>query len=88
MRIHIQTARYPVWLLWLAGIPLAIVASLLAIFFFTFFVIFFALAALAVGLRLWWLRRKLRRAPPASAVLDAEYEVIGKSRSGSERDRG
>lgn len=83
MRIHVQSLPYPPWLLLLVGLPLAITAILLAVFFFTFFLIFFVLAMLVVGLRLWWLRRKLRQAQPSSSTtaLETEYEVVSRTRS-------
>lgn len=75
MRVQIQNLRYPVWVLWLVGVPIAVAAIALVVFFFTFFLIVFAFAALVFALRIWWLRRKLRRAPPRS-IIEGEYVVL------------
>jgi hypothetical protein len=66
------------WLHYLILLPVLIVAVLLAIFFFAAFVGLFVLAAVSIGLRLWWLRRKLRKAAGARA-LEGDYVVIEES---------
>jgi hypothetical protein len=52
----------------------------LGIFFFTAFLALFAVAAVGFGLRLWWLRHKLRKTMDAEEtqmdVEEAEYVVI------------
>ena len=75
MRIHVHSARYPAWVIWLVGVPLAVALVLLAIFFLTFFLLFFALVALAVGGRLWWLRRRLTR-EATGAIIEGEYSSV------------
>ena len=66
------------WLNYLILLPVLIVAVLLAIFFFAAFLALFVLAAVSIGLRLWWLRRKLRKAAGAQA-LEGDYVVIEKT---------
>src|SRR5215216_4178246 len=48
------------WLTYLLLVPVLIVMAVLGIFFFTAFLALFAVVAAGFGLRLWWLRRKLR----------------------------
>jgi hypothetical protein len=66
------------WLHYLILLPVLIIAVLLAIFFFAAFLGLFVLAAVSIGLRLWWLRRKLRKAAGAQA-LEGDYVVIEES---------
>jgi hypothetical protein len=66
------------WLHYLILLPVLIVAVLLAVFFFAAFLGLFVLAAVSIGLRLWWLRRKLRKAAGARA-LEGDYVVIEKT---------
>ncbi|GEM_PF-4410749 len=79
MAIELRSARYPAWIVWLVGVPLLLLALAAAIFFFTLFLIGFGLIAIALGLRLWWWRRKLRRQSP-STVLEGEYVVVREPR--------
>jgi membrane protein implicated in regulation of membrane protease activity len=83
---HSQLLRLPIWAIWLIGVPLAISATLLAVFFFTLFLVVFALGITVVALRLWWLRRKLRSARTGE-VIEGEYTVVRKSERLSEVDR-
>jgi hypothetical protein len=66
------------WLNYLILLPILIVAVLLAIFFFATFLALFVLAAVSIGLRLWWLRRKLRKAAGTQS-LEGDYVVIEKT---------
>lgn len=84
---HRRSATYTVrllpvkgWLAYLLLIPLFALAVLLAVFFFAAFLALLAVAALVVGARLWWLRRRLRRARRDHA-LEGEYVVIHEERS-------
>ena len=61
------------WLTYLLLVPLLIVMAVLGIFFFTAFLALFAVVAAGFGLRLWWLRRKLRE---SMQTAEAEYDVI------------
>jgi uncharacterized protein (DUF2062 family) len=47
------------------------------------------LAAIVIAIRVWWLRRKLRRTPQASggALIEAEYEVLRERRVGDRERR-
>ena len=61
------------WLTYLLLVPVLIFMVVLGIFFFTAFLALFVVAAAGFGLRLWWLRRKLRESGQTS---EAEYAVI------------
>lgn len=63
------------WLRYLIMLPVFIAAVLLAIFFFAAFLALFVLATISVGLRFWWLRRKLRTIPGVQ-TLEGNYVVI------------
>jgi hypothetical protein len=54
-------------------VPVFIVMAVLGIFFFSAFLALFAVAAAGLGLRLWWLRRKLRKSMEEA---EGEYVVI------------
>src|SRR5687768_4913317 len=56
------------WLTYLLLAPFLIIMAVLGIFFFTAFLALFAVAAVGFGLRLWWLRRKLRKTMNAEEV--------------------
>ena len=68
------------WLTYLLLAPFFIIMVVLGIFFFTAFLALFAVAAVGFGLRLWWLRRKLRKSMDAEEARmdteEAEYAVI------------
>jgi hypothetical protein len=76
------------WLSYLIVLPFMLGAVVVGIFFFTAFLALFTLAVLAVAVRFWWLRRKLRRhtasgasatrQPGRSGVLEGEYVVVSK----------
>jgi hypothetical protein len=63
------------WLASLLLIPILIAAAVIG--FFVFVVILGLVLSVAAGLmlRLWWLRRKLRRAGP-SQILEGDYSVV------------
>lgn len=61
------------WATYLVLVPLFIVMAILGIFFFTAFLALFAIAAIGLTFRLWWLRRKLRQ---SAAAEEGEYVVI------------
>lgn len=81
---------------WIARILLTLTTISLVIvgfFFFTIALVAGALIAMVIGLRLWWMLRKLRKAQPVSGAphaeqsqgaLDGEYQVIERE-SGGER---
>ncbi len=61
------------WLVYLLLVPVFAIMAILGIFFFTAFLALFAVAAAALGFRLWWLRRKMRQSPD---VPEGEYLII------------
>ena len=75
-----ETVRvFPVrgWARYLILLPAITAAAVLTMVLFAAFLTLFALGAVGLGLWLWWLRHKLRRAASAQA-LDGEYAVIKK----------
>lgn len=67
------------WLAYLLLVPSFIIMAVLGIFFFTAFLALFAVIAIGLGFRLWWLRRKLRQSADAADAADAaegQYIVI------------
>lgn len=61
------------WLAYLILVPVFIIMAVLGIFFFTAFLALFAVAAIGLGFRLWWLRRKVRKSMEAE---EGNYVVI------------
>ncbi|MDT8363346.1 MAG: hypothetical protein RQ714_01680 [Nitrosomonas sp.] len=50
------------WVFYLTLIPVVIVVMVLGAFFFSVVLALFVAVATVIGARIWWLRRKLRRA--------------------------
>jgi hypothetical protein len=65
----------PAWLAWLLAIPALAVAALFGLFVFLAVLGLALVIALYFGVRIWWLKRRLRRAA-GSEVLEAEYVVV------------
>ncbi len=63
------------WVLYLTIIPVAIVMIALGAFFFAAFLAIFAIAAVVIGIRMWWLRRKYRGQMQAEKE-NGEYTII------------
>ena len=66
------------WRPWLAAalmVPLLLVAMMLGFFLFLAVLGLAAVFTIGMAVRLWWLRRQLRRSG-APTVLDAEYVVV------------
>lgn len=88
--INQPSGRFPAgnWLSYLILLPFVIGAMVVGFFFFAAFLALFTLVVLAVAVRFWWLRRKLRRhaashasaarKPGRSDVLEGEYVVVTK----------
>lgn len=69
------------WLRYLVLTPFAVGAAVLAAFFFTAVIALLLLAAAVFGVRIWWLRRKLRAGAGGAhggrdQPLEGEYKVI------------
>jgi len=70
-----KVVEIPNWLAWLITIPALVVAALFG------FVVFLAAVGVVVtiglylGVRIWWLRRKMRKAPQHGTI-EAEYVVV------------
>lgn len=77
------------WLLYLALIPLFIGMLALGVLFFSIFFALFAIVAVGIGIRLWWLRRKLKKAgkfaEEAQSVEIEDAEIIETRTNKSER---
>ena len=63
------------WVLYLTIIPVAIVMITLGAFFFAAFLAIFAIAAVVIGVRIWWLRRKYQ-GQVQSEKEDGDYTII------------
>ena len=75
---------------WLQRALLAVLAAGLAITAFFFLVVALiagAFLALAVGIRFWWVLRKLREQAKASAALEGEYTVVERADTGHRLER-
>lgn len=65
------------WLAYLLLVPSFIIMAILGIFFFTAFLALFAVIAIGLGFRLWWLRRKLRQSTDAMDAANAADAAEG-----------
>ncbi len=64
---------------WVKRVLLTAVAAALAVTAFFFLMLAIAaaaLVALGIGIRFWWILRKLRKQERASAALEGEYTVV------------
>ena len=67
---------------WFQRALLALVAAGLAVvafFFITVALFAAAFIALAIGMRWWWMLRRLRAQAKASAAIEGEYRVVEKA---------
>jgi len=71
-----QVMRVPGWLAWLLAIPVLAVAAVFGFFVLLAVPGLVLAVALYFGVRIWWLRRKMRRAP-GHEVLEGEYTKMG-----------
>lgn len=73
---------------WLQRILLALVGLVILVagfFFLTVAIIAGAFLALAIGVRIWWTMRRLRKQAQANAALEGEFTVV--ERAEAERHR-
>jgi predicted lipid-binding transport protein (Tim44 family) len=73
---------------WLQRILLALLGLVILVagfFFLTVALVAGAFLALAIGVRIWWTLRRLRKQAQASAALEGEYTVV--ERAEAERHR-
>ncbi|SDH41444.1 PepSY domain-containing protein [Nitrosomonas sp. Nm132] len=60
------------WLFYLALIPIFIGILFMGMFFFSIFLALFVIVAAGIGIRFWWLRRKLQK----SGRFDGEEKYV------------
>ena len=77
--------RRGAWLQRALFAALAVVFIVIAFFFITVAVIAGAFLALAVGVRWWWIMRRVRAASKASEALEGEYTVVVPTRNETRR---
>ena len=73
---------------WMQRILLALLGLVIIIagfFFLTVAIVAGAFLALAVGIRIWWTLRRLRKKAQANAALEGEFTVV--ERAEAERQR-
>jgi hypothetical protein len=63
------------WLVSLLLVPLFVLAAIFGFFVFLAVLGLFLFAVLVIGVRLWWLKRQMRRAGQ-DQVLEGEYLVV------------
>lgn len=86
---HYRRLRERSWASHLWLIPVAALVIVLASFLFVVVLVLFCAVAIGVGLRLWWLRRKLRRNGGTGRVIEGDYLIIEEHRrSTRRRDEG
>lgn len=79
----VRAFRVNRWLIYLLLVPVIAATTLLAIFFFAVFLALFAVAVVVVGLRVWWLRWKLRHSRSSESfedryVVTKEARIVGR----------
>jgi hypothetical protein len=75
---------------WLQRALLAVLGAALAVtafFFLVFALIAGAILALGIGIRFWWVLRRLRQQARASAPLEGEYTVVERADTGQRLER-
>lgn len=82
--LHVDRVQPRGWLAWLVAIPALVLAAVFGFFVFLAVLGLALLVALALGVRLWWLRRRLHRAA-AGQPIEGEFVVV---RERSPRDQG
>ena len=75
------------WLQRALHATLAVSLAITAIFFLVFAVIAGAILALALGIRFWWVMRKLRAEAKATEALEGEYTVVDRATTGERLER-
>ena len=75
---------------WLQRALLAVLGAALAVtafFFLVFALVAGAILALGIGIRFWWVLRKLRQQAQATAPLEGEYTVVERADTGHRLER-
>lgn len=65
----------------------AVALAIAAIFFLVFAVAAGALVALVIGIRFWWVMRKLRTQAKATEALEGEYTVVDRTATAERLER-
>lgn len=83
--IRLESAnRPPAWLAWLLAIPALALAALFGLFVFLAVLGLALVIALYFGVRLWWLKRRMRRTG-GTQVIEGEYVVVREERRPRDR---
>ncbi len=76
MVVRIAVTPKPRWFVWLLLVPLFIVAAVFGLVVLLVALGLVLAAAVWIGLRLWWLRRRAR----GDQILEGEYVVVRETR--------
>lgn len=86
-RVLLFSSQRP-WLTYLLLAPFVLGMAILGVMFFTAFLALFVLVSVVIGIRIWWLRRKLRRQARSSGqssdtggFLEGEYIVVNEKKA-------
>jgi len=82
---EMKVSEMPNWLAWLIAIPALAIAALFGFVVFVVILGLVATIALYLGVRVWWLRRQMRKVPTRD-VIEAEYVVVRERESRVRRD--
>lgn len=73
---------------WLQRALLALLGLLIVVagfFFLTVAIVAGAFVALAIGIRIWWMMRRLRKQAEANAALEGEFTVVERAEAARHR---
>ena len=86
-RLLMGQSRATRWLQRALLAALALGLAITAIFFLMFAIVAGAVLALVIGVRFWWVMRKLRAHAKATEALEGEYTVIERARTPERLER-